>query len=1291
MAVDLRFYCLNSKDNSEICYNIRSNIEVDISKLGGVLNKTLSAESSFCSDTTVIEIGPLPSFQTSWSTNALSILRDCGLQYITHIEKSRRYLKSTLRDSLKSCGDKSRKSSRDVIKDNINFDPMTEKMWTEGFKFNEIDTCDSVNTISRDKIKEYGEENGLTFDDQDIEYYRNVVFKDRDPTDIELFDLAQSNSEHSRHWYFNAKLRYTDDKTDSDELETLFELVKKPYKRQKTDSNSRIAFSDNASAIEGPTIDHLHHFNIDSKSIESIQVFPTLNAETHNFPTAIAPFSGATTGVGGRIRDTLAVGRGGMMMAGSAGYAVNSLKLLVEASNGASDYGNKIGEPITVGFCRFFDYDKLSTDESDCTRLAYEKPIMFSGGIGQILCKSNLEKKEAKSGMLIVRLGGPAYRIGLGGGTASSRSISAKNIQSDLSAVQRGDPEMENKVNKVLMWCINQLDEENPILSIHDQGAGGMANVTKEIVFPAGADIYLNSVNKGDKSMTPLEVWCSEYQEQISILIDCDDWDLISGVAAAEKCPIECVGELSGEGRIKVYGGGVIPLEPLDVNVYRKDVTPIVDLNLKEVLEHVPQKKYEITRDFPRYTTGMYNELRLSSKTIEEQNCLEYSARGVLKNVLSTTTVGSKRFLVNKVDRSVSGLVAQQQCVGPLQTPVADCTVIANGYFGLDGIASSIGEKPILSINDPKSMVQLTIAEMLTNLAGVPITRFEDIKCSGNWMWPLKDGDVYDSVEGGKLYVAAKELSDIFCELGIAIDGGKDSLSMLKNGIKSPGSLVLSSYVCCTDITKIVTPDLKYIDSDLVYVKLGDPQSFRLGGSIFEEVHSQLFDHPTPAIDNFRIFKELWIWVQSLVKSGSIDSIHDVSDGGLIATISEMCMAGNIGCKIYFSIENIEWQQLWFSEESGLVFECKSAERLLANCPQRLKKHIYIIGKTTNGNCGRKMEILGNEDRTIWCEKLSTLREWWESPSRKCEYLQTNKECVDHEYSVFEKEIRTPILTRKLVESNSVNLVDTLPKNLINHLEEQKLLLSVGGRPCVAILREEGSNGEREMAAVFYKAGFAVFDVPMTRLIDGTFSLSHFQGIVFVGGFSYSDVFGAGQGWAQSILNNPMLKKQFDEFRYTREDTFSLGVCNGCQVMSLLGWVGDCKFLENESGRFESRYCKVKIDNIAADKSIFFKGMQGEELGVWCAHGEGKYAPTKEGNCVEVLKYMNSFGGGNVIYPHNPNGSIRGVAGVCSTDGRHMAMMPHPERSFMDWQLPIESKENNWFRMFQNLYDFCLI
>ena len=1230
-----------------------------------------------------IEIGPLMNFKSPWCTNAVSILHKCGLTNIISIEKT-----------------------RFVDKGNEIYDKMTECVYNE---FNERVRNYAKNQdyyLPIENLHKYNQRYHYGFDKYDIAYYKKLFNKyQRNPTNVELFDLAQSNSEHSRHWTFISNL-YTTNNGNNKKIEhTLFELIKSTLTKENK-TNSILAFCDNSSAIHGFNIKHLIEYDGIYKLNEDI-LHPVLTAETHNFPTGIAPFPGAATGIGGRLRDNVAVGRGGLIIAGTAGYSVGNLllsnykqpwekntnavqssfrsakEILIEASNGASDYGNKFGEPIILGFTRTFEMSieavcirkdighyliKIDNKEQ---KIGYIKPIMFTAGIGQMV-DTHKYKEPLEFGYLIVRVGGPVYKIGMGGGTASSRNQAEKNMNIDMSAVQRGDPEMENKVYKFIRSCI-ELGDKNPIISIHDQGAGGMANVTKELVEPNGAVVCLNNVLLGDHTLSNNEIWSSEHQEQVSIIIHPKDSYLIKKIAKRENVPICFFGYITDSGKIEVYDK--------DNPVTNYPVT----LDLKDITSSKINKSYYLYEEEKRQTKPL---IMLYS----------HNFKNSLYNVLRLPSVGSKRFLTNKVDRSVSGLIVQQQCVGPFHTPLSNVAVVANSHFECKGIASSIGEQPLKGLIDYGSMVRLTTAEMLTNLMWAEITDFHDIKCSGNWMWALKG----NQEEYYHLYVAVKELTTFLKELGIAIDGGKDSLSMSVKDkqctIKSPNTLVLSSYVACPNILNVITPDLKEENSILLYINLSDGL-YRLGGSAFCQTKKSIGDI-CPDIRNAQLLKDVFIFIQCLIKEGKIVSGHDVSDGGLITTLIEMSIAGNIGCDIYCDQlykqeknKNITHIHYLFSEEIGVVIEVKENHlTYIEDCLNKIDNVIYYsIGRT---NSEKVVRIYDNYNKIFFNEKLSDVRYIWEETSYHLELLQANPICVEQErYSM--KFQKNPIirLNDKVID-------------ICQHFNERVLSLHSVlyeyqmNKPKVAIVRDEGSNGEREMAAAFYLAGFEVLDVTMNDLIHHIDKriLSTVRGIAFVGGFTYSDVFGAGVGWYSVIKNNKKLYKQFQDF-YHRKDTFSLGVCNGCQLMSHLKWIpGNCRFVKNTSQRFESRFSSVKIRKSPA---IMLKDMEGCVMGVWVAHGEGRCVIEEDIHHMRnytPIQYIDNDFNTTEVYPFNPNGSKKGITAVCSKDGRHLAMMPHPERCFMNWQLPWTPKyyplrkdgTSAWSMLFYNAYQWCI-
>ncbi len=1271
--------------DTEICFNIEvkkgSLKEEDlILRLQWLLSETFEqhnfSDKPFLKGQ-VIEIGPRLNFATAWCSNALSIFNACGIYSIDRIEQSRRF-RINVAEELTSV----------QLQGFLSFvhDPMTECVYQaplETFKVNiEPKPVRIIPLIERgpEALKELNDEMGLGFDLWDIDYYYDLFVNElgRNPTDVECFDLSQSNSEHSRHWFFRGRL-FIDNK---EMPQTLFQIVKEPFKRNP--NNSVIAFKDNSSGIKGFLVDTIIPKQpLGPSPYDKQELFYHLifTAETHNFPTGVAPFPGAETGTGGRIRDVHATGRGSLVVAGTAGYCVGNLlipayplawehgslkypsnlasplQIIIEASNGASDYGNKFGEPLIQGITRSFGL-RLHDGE----RWEWIKPIMFTGGIGQI-DERHIEKGNPEEGMLVVKIGGPAYRIGIGGGSASSM-ISGDNLEAlDFNAVQRGDAEMEQRVNRVIRACV-EMGQDNPIVSIHDQGAGGNCNVVKEIVYPQGAKIDINKIILGDNTLSYLEIWGAEYQEQDALLIGKGDIQRFIELCNREKAPVAVIGEITGNGRLVLYSS--------------RDNLVIEDIPLERVLGSIPQRTYYLHKRF----------VTLESLQMPKDITLTDAIESVLKQL----SVCSKRFLTTKVDRSVTGLIAQQQCVGVLQLPLSDFALISQSHFSrkgkFSGSAISIGEQPIKGIINPSAMARLAVTEALTNIVWAGITSLEDIKCSANWMWaPRLDG------EGARLYFAAKAMSELMIDLGIAVDGGKDSLSMAAKvvhpdsyveTVKSPPSLVISAYAPCEDITLKATPDIKAPGrSGLLFIDLSEGMN-RLGGSALAHCFKQIGDE-SPDLNNPALLKNVFEAIQLLLKEGFILAGHDRSDGGLIVALLEMAFAGNCGLHIHIDDDRlINQERLFpylFSEEPGVIFEYLQDNELhvtglldkmdvaytrIASTVEDLDVHIYVKG-----------EALFRDD-------IRRLRSLWESTSSRLDALQANPESVKAE--------SMEIYDRK-------GLSFAMPFDY-NNIPE--LFTRANPRPPIAIIREEGSNGDREMASAFYYAGFEPWDINMKDLLEQRIGLDRFKGLAFVGGFSYADVMDSAKGWAGSIRFNERLKEQFDAF-YNRMDTFSLGVCNGCQLMALLGWVPwrslnneeQPRFIHNQSGRFESRFLAVKV---LESPSVMLKGMEDSVLGVWVAHGEGRAHFPSEDVLREILKnnlapirYVDDSHNISERYPYNPNGSPLGVAALCSKDGRHLAMMPHPERSFLWWQWPLcieykvkEGHLSPWIRMFQN-------
>ena len=1275
---------------SEACFNVQTTEALEskeLEVLTWLLSETFHPEGfgfeSFLSGTEeVFEVGPRMNFTTAWSTNAVGICHACGLGKIRRIERSRRF--ELERD---------RPLDEEEVRAFLSLvhDRMTETRYLEPLSsFESGMSPEPVFSIplleeGRVALERVNRELGLAFDEWDLNYYTDLFVNKigRNPTSVEAFDIAQSNSEHSRHWFFKGRLVVGGQEMP----DHLISVVQRPL--QAHPSNSVIAFNDNSSSITGHSIRTLFPRDVGRPSpllereVENDILF---TAETHNFPSGVAPFPGAETGTGGRIRDTHATGQGSLVVAGTAAYCVGNLQIPdyplpwedpeflyptnlaspleieIEASNGASDYGNKFGEPVIQGYTRSFGL-RLPNGE----RREWIKPIMFSGGIGQMDARHR-EKGKPEVGMLVVKLGGPAYRIGMGGGAASSM-VQGENVEElDFNAVQRGDAEMEQKVNRVIRACVESGDD-NPIISIHDQGAGGNCNVLKEIVEPAGARIDVRSIPVGDDTLSVMEIWGAEYQENDALLIKPESRTLFQALCDREKVTAAFVGEITGDGRIVLYD--------------EQDGSTPVNMELDHVLGDMPQKTFELERIQPETEPLILPE--------------GLSVLEALHRVLRLLSVGSKRFLTNKVDRCVTGLVARQQCAGPLQLTVADVAVIAQSHFGIEGAATAIGEQPIKGLLDPLSMARMTVGEALTNLVWARITALDHVKCSGNWMWAAKLPG-----EGAALHDAAVAMAQVMEELGIAVDGGKDSLSMAalaptadggEETVKAPGSLVVSAYSTSPDITKTLTPDLKLPGrGQLFYVDLGGGRN-RMGGSALAHVFGQIGDR-SPDLDDPTLLRGAFETVQRLMDERILTAGHDRSDGGLITTLLEMAFAGN--CGIDVSLEGLGHGSkplhpagplsVLFSEELGLVFEAPAEEG------DRIREAFWAVGVpcAVIGNTLDEPTIrVRVGGHTVLDESMPDLRHIWEETSYQLDRLQADPDHVEEERKG---------LLKRTGPSFQVPFA-------VAHTDPR--ILSREQRPRVAVVREEGSNSDREMSSAFHLAGFEVWDISMSDLLSGRFSLDTFRGLGFPGGFAYADVLDSAKGWAGVIRFNPNILQQFQNF-HDREDTFSIGICNGCQLSALLGWVpwsgietrAQPRFIQNSSGRFESRFTTVRI---LESPAIMLREMAGATLGIWVAHGEGRaYFPDAEirdrvlAQGLAPVRFVDDGGDPTTEYPLNPNGSPEGIAALTSPDGRHLAIMPHPERSFLSWQwgwIPEEWKNKTtaspWLKIFQNAREWC--
>lgn len=1219
---------------------------------------TISLTSQLPREIDVLEIGPRLNIETAFSTGAVRICANMGVS-VRRIEMSRRF--------------SAPRAEHDRIL-RMECDRMTQTFYPQRLTSFDSDLepepVRSVDILGggASVLRTANKTLGLGMDESDITYYV-ALFRalDRNPTDVELFQIGNGNSEHSRHWFFRGKIVIDGDTKPH----ALMDIVKEPWKRNP--GNSLVAFHDNAGVHRGAEVSILVPEKPGTPSpyfLTRVLVHIAITAETHNHPTMWEPFEGAATGSGGCIRDKFAVGRGAYVSFGGAGYCVGNqhipgynipgeetgrgqifdtfaspLDILVRGSDGISDYGNKIGEPLIGGFCRTFGQIVGGK------RVEYIKPVLYAAGTS-FVPDASLPKGKPEVGMIIVRIGGSAYRIGVGGGSASSIEGGTSNAELDLKSVQRGDAEMENRVNRVIRACVEMFDK-NPIVSIHDQGAGGPSNVITELMEPEGGRVEIRDIVAGDKTMSVLELWVAEYQEGYGLLIRDDDIELFRSICEREQVNCEILGVITGDGNVVVTDA--------------QDGTTPVNLSLKDVLGELPQKTFEMQR----LPIGL-EPLRIPRDLAFED---------AVQMVFAQVSVGSKKHLTEKADRSVTGLVAQQQHCGAKLLPVADCGVMAFSHFDTVGTASAYGEHPLATLIDPAKGARLAVAEALLDMVGTKIASREGIECRANWMWAAKQPG-----QGARLYDAALAMSSFMCELGIRADGGKDSLSMsAKVGddtVLSPGTLVIKASAMVPDIAMICTPDLKQVGSRIGYLDLGTGDG--LGGSAFAQSLGQLGD--ACADVDAVVLAAGFDAIQKLVEKGLILSCHDVSDGGLFTTIAEMSMAGNIGV-LAFRDRFVEDRRHFFGQRPGVVFEFSIGDQgtiydILDAAG--LAERYRIAGLCID----RKQMIVSHYgDIPIYSESLTALRALWESTSTELKRLQLS------EAQVHEEEV-------------SFSEPETVPYRM-TFIPQAPALITEAKRPRVAVIREEGSNGDAEMRAAFQLAGFTPDDVYMQDIRNGSFTtLAPYRGAIFVGGFSFADIFGSATGWAAGIHFDPRVKKVFDDF-YARGDTFSLGICNGCQLMVRLGLVpypelGEMQrpwMMHNRSEKFESRYPSVCIEK---SRSRLTPGMEGSLLGVHSAHGEGRfYFPDpsvlerlqKDG--LIIGRYVDAKGEPTEKYPYNPNGSVLGIAGLCDPSGRHNAFMPHPERTVLSWQQSYappawrSHPSAPWLKLFQNARELC--
>ncbi|WP_020481470.1 phosphoribosylformylglycinamidine synthase [Methylomonas sp. MK1] len=1214
-----------------------------------------SPESPFFSLWVVPRLGTI----SPWSSKASEIAERCGLSVVKRIERGIEY-RFTTTDTL---SDAVKHQLAVLLHDRMIQQVVYDQAELDLFAEHDPQPLQTVAIIEqgREALVKANTELGMALSADEIDYLTDsFIGLGRNPTDVELMMFAQANSEHCRHKIFNAS--WTID--GEEQAKSLFAMIRNTHTLNPQGVLS--AYSDNSSVLEGPTAKVLIRDAANNYAYGYVeeQAHMLMKVETHNHPTAISPHPGAATGSGGEIRDEGATGRGSATKAGLTGFSVSHLKIpgfsqpweadygkperivsaldiMLEGPIGGAAFNNEFGRPNIAGYFRSFE-QPAETGEANQYR-GYHKPIMIAGGMGNIR-PMLVDKHPIPAGSLIVILGGPAMLIGLGGGAASSQTSGESAAELDFASVQRENPEMERRCQEVINHC-NSLGEDTPIVSIHDIGAGGLSNAVPEIIHDCdrGGRFELRKVQNADKGMSPMQIWCNEAQERYVVAIKPESLELFESFCKREHCLYAVIGEATDAEHLTLsdeWLGG----KPVDLPM--------------SVLFGKPPKMH---RNVQRLTKNL-PDLQLEKVELAE----------AVKRILAFPAVADKSFLIHIGDRSVTGLVARDQMVGPWQVPVADVAVTASGFYAHTGEAMAMGERTPLALIDGPASGRMAIGEALTNLAAARIGKLNDVKLSANWMAacgsPGEDAALFDTVKAVGM--------ELCPELGIAIPVGKDSLSMKSvwhdKTMTSPLSLIITAFAPVHDVRLTLTPELKNADSVLLLIDLGRGKN-RLGGSVLAQVYNQL-GNQAPDLDDAGLFKRFFDTIQALNEQGLILAYHDRSDGGLLTTVAEMLFASRKGVDLDISDLGSDVLAALFNEELGAVLQVKTAEldhvaRILDQAG--LDEFTHIVGKLSSD---QRLRIVRNGDE-IYSAERAALQQTWSEVSFRMQALRDNPDCAQQQFE-------------RISDDNDPGLSAQLTYD-INDNVAAKFADAV--RPKVAILREQGVNGHVEMAAAFDRAGFAAIDVHMTDIIGGRVSLADFTGLVACGGFSYGDVLGAGGGWAKSILFNPKARDEFAAF-FARPDTFGLGVCNGCQMMSGLkeiihGAERWPQFKRNLSEQFEARVAMVKVQ---ASPSIFFKGMAGSILPVVVAHGEGRaeFASQNPAGAEIAISYVDNYGNETEAFPANPNGSPLGITGLTTADGRFTIMMPHPERCFRaiqnSWH-PVEwLEEGAWLRMFRN-------
>ncbi|MDP2335199.1 MAG: phosphoribosylformylglycinamidine synthase [Bacteroidota bacterium] len=1171
-------------------------------------------------------VGPRKEMLTPWSTNAVEITQNMGIQGIQRIEE---YIQ--------------------VADQSAGYDPMLKALYK-----NLDQTIFTINKqpepiLEIADISAYNQQEGLALSDDEIEYLDSVSVKlGRKLTDGEVFGFSQVNSEHCRHKIFNGTFII-----DGVEQEmSLFQLIKKTSKQNPNKIVS--AYADNCSFVQGPVVEQFAPKTQDKPDffeVTDIETVLSLKAETHNFPTTVEPFNGAATGTGGEIRDRMAGGKGSLPIAGTAVYMTSYPRtedarsweqcteardwlyqtpeeILIKASNGASDFGNKFGQPIITGSVLTFEHFENNR------KFGFDKVIMQAGGIGFAAKKDSLKELPVK-GDKVVLLGGDNYRIGMGGGAVSSVATGEFKNHIELNAVQRANPEMQKRVYN----AIRALSEsaENPIISIHDHGAGGHLNCLSELVEATGGKIDTSKLPVGDPTLSQKEIIGNESQERMGLVIHEKDVPLLSRIAERERAPMYVIGEATGDMQFTFENS--------------KTGEKPIDWQLSYMFGKPPKTVLTDTTRNEKFADLEYDQSKIE----------EY-----LEDVLQLEAVACKDWLTNKVDRSVTGRISKQQCAGQLQLPLNNVGVITLDYQGEKGIATTIGHAPVAALVDAEAGSILSIAESLTNLVWAPLSdQLKGVSLSANWMWPAKNEG-----EDARIYKAVKAASDFACELGINIPTGKDSMSMTqkyKDGVVyAPGTVIISASGEVSDVKKVVEPVLINNPETSIYFIDFSKMNRCLGGSAFSQVINKL-GNEAPSVADSKYFATAFNAIQNSIEDRNVLAGHDISSGGLITTLLEMCFADNYsGMTLDLSgIGEADSVKLLFSENPGVVVQVADAAAFEAKL-NKAGVGFVLIGKPSGT---REFTVKNNAEKFDF--DLNSLREFWFKSSYLLDRKQSGEKLALERYQNYKKnELKYDF---KGFTGKAADLGIDFKRRQSSGIK-------------AAIIREKGVNGDREMAYMMYLAGMDVKDVHMTDLIAGRETLEDVNMIVFVGGFSNSDVLGSAKGWAGAFKYNEAAKLALDNF-YKREDTLSLGVCNGCQLMVELGLVypdrvEKPKMLHNESHKFESGFVNVEI---LPNKSVMLETMTGMKLGVWVAHGEGKFSLPQEESAYQIpMKYSNP------AYPGNPNGSEYNTASLCSEDGRHLVMMPHLERAFKPWHWPYYPSERKfdevapWMEAFVN-------